>query len=45
MPRLQGTKPDVCENSFPSFKNTISCLQYEANVLSTSQTKYWGKVE
>jgi len=22
-----GTKPDVCENGFPSFKTQISCLQ------------------
>jgi len=29
-----------CENSFPSFKTQISCLQYEASFLSTSQTKY-----
>jgi len=35
-----GTKPDVCENSFPSFKTQISCLQYEADFLSTLQTKY-----
>jgi len=30
----------VCENSFPSFKTQISCLQYEASFLPTSQTKY-----
>jgi len=28
------------ENSFPNFKNQISCLQYEADFLSTLQTKY-----
>jgi len=42
--RLNGfddqEKPDVCENSFPSFKIKISCLQYEASFLSTAQTKY-----
>jgi len=34
------TKPDVCVNGFPSFRTQISCLQYEAGFLSTSQTKY-----
>jgi len=29
------TKPDVCEISFPSFEIKISCLQYEASLLST----------
>jgi len=38
------TKPNVCENSFLSFKITISCLQYEANLLSTSQTKKYASL-
>jgi len=35
-----GTKPEVCENSFSSFKTQISCLLYETSFLSSSQTKY-----
>jgi len=33
-----GTKPDVCENGFPSFKTQISCLQFYGGFLSFSWT-------
>jgi len=42
MPRLHlticrpETKPDVCENGFPSFKTQILDLQFEAAFLCSS---------
>jgi len=34
------TKPNVCENGFPSLKTWILCLQFWAGFLSSSQTIY-----
>jgi len=40
MPRLHLAVLTTRNETWRLWKITISCLQYEANLLSTSQTKY-----